>query len=75
MSFNDIQVSNSEIRQRVLRLSVYDEEKRKSSRNLLGHALVHLDDHDFSNASDEMWADLDDIAKVSQSNSFFSVFD
>ena len=57
-------MSNSEIRQRILRLSVYDEEKRKSSRSLLGHALVHLEDHDFSKACDEMWSDLDDIAKV-----------
>ena len=58
------QVPNCEIRQRILRFSVYDEEKRKSSRNLLGHALVHLDDLDFSKASEEMWSDLDDIAKV-----------
>nr|XP_039272973.1 synaptotagmin-15-like isoform X1 [Styela clava] len=58
------QVSENDIRERTLRLSVYDVDKRKVARHLLGHALVSLSDVELlsQGGDDMMWRDLDDRA-------------
>ncbi|XP_076823668.1 synaptotagmin-15-like isoform X2 [Clavelina lepadiformis] len=64
-TFNEtfvFQVSSSEIRKRTLRLSVFDTDKKKSTRSLLGHALISLNDIDPSKVNEVVWRDLDDIA-------------
>jgi len=53
------QVSNSELRRRCLRLSVYD--AGKGGRHLVGHALVTLKEID-PKEGEYLWRDLDDIA-------------
>ena len=57
-------MSSSEIRKRTLRLSVFDTDKKKSTRSLLGHALISLNDIDPSKVNEVVWRDLDDIAHV-----------
>lgn len=70
------QVSESDIRERTLRLSAYDVDKRKVARHLLGHALVTLSDVDIlSQGENVMWRDLDERAHVTIYSVFRSVVD
>jgi len=59
-----VKVSGEEISERCIRLSVYDFDKKKSTKHLIGHALVNLSDFDPSKADEILWRDLDDIAHV-----------
>nr|XP_002127842.1 synaptotagmin-15-like isoform X2 [Ciona intestinalis] len=64
-TFNEtfiFQVSEEELQKRSLRMSVYDVDKKRSTRHLLGHALVGLNDVDPIKVNEILWRDLDDIA-------------
>lgn len=61
-----MQVSEEDVRNRTLRFSVYDVDKRKVARHLLGHALVTLGGVDLSESTELIWRDLSEIAHVSK---------